>query len=379
MHFIVERSRLLPAVKAASQITEKKSDNIPIMQTLLLAVEGKKLSIVGADLLLEVQNTIIADVTEEGSTAVNSKAFYSLISGAGDGSQIEIICDGKVMEVRYGKFSAKVNVLNADDFPVLPQTKAENEIALPSKTLHVMLEQTCFAIDPNDARIYLTGAHLSNIEGNIVCTCTDGHRLAQAAHNLGSPTNFEAVIIPHKTVNFLLFLLKALNHTEIDCGILISDRSIEIRIGDTLIRSKLIDADYPNIEPLFNGVKGLSEFNFDSKAAIAAINRVSSVDIDRDKKTSFNFEADLITMHLRSAALGSAEDVIPCENVSGKNIKIGFNSQYFKDICDKVPDTANIKLDDAGSGALITPLQQEHESIQLRYLVMPVSASTQSR
>lgn len=371
MHFIVERSKLIPAVRAASQVTEKKSDNIPILQTLLLETNGDQLMVTGSDLSIEVRHEVPVQCNQEGAAAVNAKAILSIISAAPDGSEISIKCDEQVMEILYGRFKAEINILPPADFPKIPAPDSANRFRCMVTSFSKMLEHTSFATNPNDSRYYITGTHLAVKNSTLFCTATDGHRLAEATTEIPNISEFSNVIVPHKTINFLLFAFKSLNGSDIECEINIADALIEVLVNDISIRSKLIDAAYPDTDRLFDAVNDVHGFNFDTGDAIKAIDRIAGIDADGDKRAAFTLGDEQLLIELKSTSLGSATDIIPCEAINGGEVRIGFNIKYFKDVCSHLADTASIVMDDGLSGALFTPVDQQESEIKFRYLVMP--------
>ena len=69
-------------------------------------------------------------------------------------------------------------VLDAEEYPHLPQIEEENVFKIPTDLLKAMIRQTVFAVSTSETRPILTGVNWKVENNELNCIATDSHRLA---------------------------------------------------------------------------------------------------------------------------------------------------------------------------------------------------------
>ncbi|PYT10345.1 MAG: DNA polymerase III subunit beta, partial [Acidobacteria bacterium] len=142
----------------------------------------------------------------------------------------------------------KINGLNADEFPPLPQFKEDKKVTLPQETVKSMLRKTSFAISTDEARYVLNGIFFSLKDHKMTMVATDGRRLALVDEEVDvSEMSHGEFIIPAKAVNELNRLLQEKGEVEMKY----SENQAAFTLKDekgfsVLIITKLIEGNYPN-------------------------------------------------------------------------------------------------------------------------------------
>ena len=110
-----------------------------------------------------------------------------------------------------------IECYNIGEYPNIALEKSQNTIYLESKILKEMINQTSYAMSMQEVRPLLTGLNLK-INGDILeCTATDSYRLSKKTVKLKDSINSNInIVIPGKSVNELVYILKDEGNVEID-------------------------------------------------------------------------------------------------------------------------------------------------------------------
>ena len=93
--------------------------------------------------------------------------------------------------------------------------------------------------------LFANGMHLCNENNKIVSVCTDGHRLAKFTSDISIEN--ELLIIPRKVVNEINRIMSSFNDiNEVLAEYTYTNNNFIIKINDFIIKTKLIEGDYPN-------------------------------------------------------------------------------------------------------------------------------------
>lgn len=158
MKFSILQQDLLPNLSAVARSVGVKS-TLPVLDNILLLVEGKNLKIVATNLEIGVIKNIPAEIEMEGAISVPAKALVEIISGLSQ-TQINFESAEENLIVTSGQFKAVINGIAASEFPVIPLTE-EKGVSFPRQAF-LTSAQILFACAVDEGRPQLTGI-LTNI------------------------------------------------------------------------------------------------------------------------------------------------------------------------------------------------------------------------
>jgi DNA polymerase-3 subunit beta len=190
MKLTTDRGDLFRALTHAAAIVERRN-TIPVLSNVFLEAAGDKLKITSTDLDLQIALTVAATVEGEGSTTVSAQLLHGIVREMADGSQVELSLSGGRLQVRSGRSDYKLQVLGADQFPVIKADNAKSTFTLPAADLLRSLKRVEFAQSTETTtRSYLCGVHVETADGKLVFAATDRPNLV-TIHDLPSREGIE--------------------------------------------------------------------------------------------------------------------------------------------------------------------------------------------
>ncbi len=370
MKVTVEQSALLKSLSRTTRVVERRN-TIPILSNLLLRAANGQLHLKATDLDIEVTESIVADVTGDGSTTVPAHVIHDIVRKLSEGAQVSLESTGDTSQLvlRSGRSRFTLQALPESDFPDLAAGELTNHFTIASGDLRRLIEKTQFAISTEETRYYLNGIYMHTVETEagmmLRAVATDGHRLARSevpapAGSAGMP----GIIIPRKTV---AEISKLVAETEGDVTLELSSAKIRFHIGAVVLTSKLIDGtfpDYNRVIPTGNDKRLIIECSDFSRS----VDRVATISSERGRAVKLSLTDGKLTLSVNNPDAGNAIEELEVDYASGP-LDIGFNARYLLDIAGQLEgDTALFKLADSGSPTLI----QDREGAATLYVLMPM-------
>lgn len=364
MKFTVLQQDFLPVLQSVARSTGVRS-TLPVLDNVLLSVDGKKLKIAATNLEIGVIKYLGVEVEESGEITIPAKTLVELISGLGQ-NKISLESKGEILTIQSGKFKATINGIGAAEFPAIPLSSSLG-ISLP-KEAFLTSAQILFAAATDDGRPVLTGILTDISDNKLDFVATDGFRLAHRRLELSKGAVPFKSLIPKKTFEEVLRLISEEQEIE-EVGISISENQNQIvfNLAGAQISSRLIEGQFPvwskiipqtivarvavAKEELLKAIK---------LAAVFAKNEANIVILSTKK--------GILKLESQTKEVGSQENEIECD-VEGEDLVIAFNTKFLMDAISNAP-SLQIMLEFSGdlSAALIKPVGVEG----LEYIVMPV-------
>ena len=240
--------------------------------------------------------------------------------------------------------------MNRAEFPSLPNLEEAVQIPVQQKVLKEMFDCTSFAVSKDDNRFTLTGVHMHISNGTATFTGTDGKRLSRAHMPIGiDPSVTADIIIPLKAVEEIKNNLTE----EGDATLYIMQDKIAVRAGDTLIITKLLSGEYPDVTKVIP----------EKSDIVVTIHREELISLLRqmclftsmDKHSArFNFSDGELNLMSNATDLGEGKVDMPV-NYHGPSLDIAFNPHYFLDILHHCKgETVSLGIVDAFNPGIIT-------------------------
>ena len=369
MQFIVKRDTLLKSLNFVQGVVEKKN-TLPILSNVLLQLKDKKLSIVATDLDIIFYDEIIdVKILKEGSTTTSAAILYDILRKISSNSELNFDLKSE-NKLSLNSVNADFNLLclPTDNFPTFVDEFEGQAVALNNTRFLKLLNKTKISISNDDTRHYLNGIFLHLTEANnrtfLTGVATDSHRLSSSSLEIERTEDFNSIILPRKTVYQLISLLQ---DEEDEVVMQNKDNKIQFKIGNMKLISKVIDGKFPDYRKvvLSDNKKILI---VSSKDFIEAIERVTTVSLDRKEGVKMEVGKETVKLSVNSTNSGEGNEVLNA-SFNSEDLNISFNSKYLIDIAAEVEDK-NIKLilKDAVSPVLIEDSSDKNSY----YVVMPM-------
>ena len=294
MEIEVLTEKLSKALNNVSRIASSKV-TLPVLNNVLIKVKDKKVSLITTNLDMAIIDYLPVSSSKDGVITVPAKLLADFISALPKESKTKISMKDNKITVKADKYSSLINGTPADDFPELPEINEKNAVIFKMSTeeFKTGMEQVIVASSNDLNRPALTGVHFYTSNKTLYTVATDGYRVAKKKL-VGSVQSEIKVTIPANTIQEVL---RSINDNMDEIEISFNEDLVRFRLGEIEIVSKLIDAEYPNID------------NF--------IPKTSDIELvaDREELVRITKLASLFARH-------GANDVITCETKTPKTFSI---------------------------------------------------------
>lgn len=364
MQFIISRENLLKPLQQVCGVLSGRP-NIPVLNNVLLQVEGERLIITGTDLEVELstQAQLMSSSANQNIT-MPAKKLLDICKSLPEQSEIQVLLEEDRAIVRSGRSKFTLTTLPAEEYPNLAAWQAEVAFSLPQSTLRRLIEATQFSMANQDARYFLNGMKFET-EGNLLRTvATDGHRLAVCTIALEQDLQTHSVIVPRKGV---IELMRLLEHNDQEVQLQIGTNNIRVQLPNIIFTSKLIDGRFPDYRRVLpRNANRILEANWDllkqafSRAAILSNERVRSVRLQLNQNQ--------LTITASNPEQEVAEEIIDVA-YTGEEMEVGFNVTYILDVLNALKcNQVRMRLTDSSSSCLI----EDCEDASAEYVIMPM-------
>ena len=149
----------------------------------------------------------------------------------------------------------------------------------------------------------------------------------------------------------------------------LDDNNLFFRVRNRTLISRIIEGKFPNYEAVIPK-DNPDALEISREKLTDAIRRVSLLSTERSRGIRFNIEPDQIKLYSSNPEIGEARDKVGVD-YSGKEMEIGFNSQYLLDFLTAVrSDKVRLELKDENSAVLLKPATDDE--IKYLYVLMPM-------
>jgi len=369
MQFSVKRDVLLKSLNYVQGVVEKKN-TLPILSNVLLDIKNQKLTIVATDLDIVFQDEIKdINIIKEGSTTTSANILYDILRKISSNSEVNFeLKNENKLSVKTDNASFNLLCLPTGNFPSFTDSFDEREISIDSENILKLLNKTKISISNDDTRHYLNGIFLHLTEGGgktfLTAVATDGHRLSSSSLELKNSETFTSIILPRKTVYQLCLILSEISE---NVKLQISNNKIQFKIGSTTLISKVIDGKFPDYRKVVP-TDNKKILTVASKDFVEAIERVTTVSLDRKEGVKLEISKANIKFSVNSTNSGEGNEVIK-GSYNSENLNISFNSKYLIDIASEIEDkNLKINLKDQASPVLV----EDNSDKNSYYVVMPM-------
>ncbi|KAF3981187.1 MAG: DNA polymerase III subunit beta [Methylococcales symbiont of Hymedesmia sp. n. MRB-2018] len=364
MKFIINRELLLTPLQKIVGVIEKRQ-TMPILSNVLICIKENTLTLTGTDLEIQLITTIQPDSCESGEITVPARKLLDIVRLLPDEAIIKFELKDDKAKIISGRSRFSLSTLAADNYPEFSEAELENKFVINAGTLKFALDKTVFCMGNQDVRYYLNGLllHISNNTLNLVAS--DGHRLSFYEDNIGVATGYEArIILPRKGV---LELSRLLDDDEAELDIQFSSSNIRISVKNLIFSAKLVDAEYPDFNKVFDQ-PFLNSIHIQKHVLKDALTRVAILANEKFKGVSCQVSKGLLKLNSYNPEHDEAEEELIIE-YNDEPFSIAFNAQYLLDAVSNLDsELAVLTIASNGSSCFI----DEPEPKPYKFIVMPM-------
>ena len=371
MKFSVSSSELLSGLMSVSKVIVPKPTN-SILENFLFQLEGNTLTVTASDGETTLKTTLpIANVTEEGSTAVPAKLLTDSLKEFPDQPLAFSVDEGSsVMDIVWASGASKIPCFDAADFPELPRIgEIAESVIIPSSILLDGINNTIYATAEEELRPVMNGIFFDIDPEVTTLVASDAHKLicySFMGAKLSQKSNF---ILHKKPASILKSILAKFDE---DITIRYDNKNAYFSFGSNILVCRLIEGNYPayrSVIPKNNNNKlviGRTDLLGVVKRIAVCSNQVSN---------QIRLKLSLGEVLISAQDLGfsmSAHETLPCQ-YDGQEMEIGFKAPFLLEILSNLPyQNICMELADPARAALIVSADESRPGQDIRALLMPV-------
>ena len=345
---------------------------LPITQNVLITTDQSQLKLAATNLEIAISCWIGAKIENEGSITIPARVLTEFV-GSLPSDIISLNLKHHTLELKCGRYEARINGLDAADFPPIPQVGDDFSTKVKAEDLKLAISQVAFAAATEESRPVLTGVQTEFEGSKLTMAAADGFRLAVHRANLLEPVKEKvAMIIPAKAYHELNRLMTA-DDQEIEITLNTQKSQVLFKLKGIEMVSQLIQGTFPNYSQLIPQTYGtkarIDVAEFLRAIKMAAIFARDGSGIARVIVTpGATVEAGKITISARADEIGDNVGEIDAL-VDGEAAKIAFNARYLADVLSVVKQAqVSLEVTTPSNPGVIRPVGVDNYD----HVVMPM-------
>ena len=332
---------------------------IPALSGVLIELTDTDLSLTTTD--LELTTRVRLELTgEAGKVLLPARLLAEIVRGLGS-DDVELVTENGTVRVAGGRTKYEIRSLAPEDFPRLESLSETKTIAVGGDVLARALGQVALAASRDETRPVLTGVLFEGEGDELRIVATDSYRLAVRTLQVQGAEGTR-VLVPARAVVEVARLAGGLDEVQIE----IASAQIGFRLGDVIIKSRLIEGEFPAYGQLLpenqpNQLRvSKAEFNESVKRVAVLSQDATPVFLELSE------EGIRLSCHAQGLGEG-AEDIEG--NYEGEELRVAFNPTYLEAGVGAVEsDDVQIGFTDQQRPALVHASGDQN----FRYLLMPI-------
>ena len=345
---------------------------LPITQNVLMTTDQSQLKLAATNLEIAISCWIGAKIENEGSITIPARVLTEFV-GSLPSDIISLNLKHHTLELKCGRYEARINGLDAADFPPIPQVGDDFSTKVKAEDLKLAINQVAFAAATEESRPVLTGVQTEFEGSKLTMAAADGFRLAVHRANLIEPVKEKvAMIIPAKAYHELNRLMGN-EDQEIEITLNSQKSQVLFKLKGIEMVSQLIQGNFPNYSQLIPQTYGtkarIDVAEFLRAIKMAAIFARDGSGIARVIVTpGATVEAGKITISARADEIGDNIGEIDAL-VDGEAAKIAFNARYLADVLSVVKQAqVSLEVSTPSNPGVIRPVGADNYD----HVVMPM-------
>ena len=368
MKLTLPNKDLVVALSKVQNVVEKRSTN-PILSAVLVQATESGFRLTATNKAMTYVGNFPAAVDGPGEVAIDAANALNVAKNLPAGLVTLTTGDNHAVTVKCERSKYNLSGLSAADFPPIPSFDVAASLTIDAANLRAVIDQTAFAIAPDDNRYGLNGAHLDVVataDGQALrMVGTDGNRLSWAqAPFSGKLTIGRRMLLPKQPLSELRKMIDGLTGAvEIGFG----ERAAVVRFEGAVLHMRLLEAEFPNYKDVLP-TSFKRTVVVDRVPFLESLRRVSVFASDTSHSVKCAFTADGIVMTARKLDAGDSREELSCD-MTGEPMTMGFNAQFIQAVAGVLTGGRIVlQMGDALSPCLVRDMDGENAL----HVVMPV-------
>jgi DNA polymerase III subunit beta len=332
MEIKIARGELLKSVSRVQSIIERKS-SMPVLSTILFDASGPMVRLSATDLELGFQETIAANVIQEGSITISGRKLFEILKESNAETFNIKGTDNNRVYLTDGIARFDLACIAPDEFPAFIEPEGVAMIEMDADSLADMINKTIYAITIEEAGFKLSGVFTERVsyDGNhfLRMVATDGHRLSmidKLVPGIETLDLAQGVMIPRKGMSELNRLASEGGVVEIG----FKKKDCVAKKENALLVMRLLEAKFPDYQAVIPKDAAFS-LTLKRSSLLEAMRKMLILSNERYRAVKITLDNNMLDLVSANPDLGEAQEKIAI-TYSGERIEAGFNPRYFIDV-----------------------------------------------
>lgn len=341
---------------------------MPVLANVLLETEGPGgLRLSATDLHLGTTGVVPARVEDGGATTVAARTLFDIVRNLPPEDVHLSVDENQWLRVQCGRVNYRIAGIPAEDFPGLPSSEEVEFFCIDAQLLSRVIEQTYFAVSPDEGRPHLNGALFEGEGTKLRMVATDGHRLAM----IEVPVETEkgsfgfSMVVPLKAIQELRRLLDE-GAGDVEVGAAGPNAFFRRHLAgvgegvetEITMSVKLVDARFPPYEKVIPN-SSEKQVIVERVPLLEALRRASLISRDKAAALRLMFEENKVTVASDNPDVGEASEELDAQ-YTGEELVMGFNGRYIMDTLAALDcDVLALELNGPTDACVIKPAEEE--------------------
>jgi DNA polymerase-3 subunit beta len=369
IRIMCSRAKLVEMVSLVSRAVSSRTA-VQVLAGILIKVEQGRLALAATDMEIAITTSFDVEVESEGESVVPGRVFVEAVRSlpvSVDEVALEHLVGSRMVELRCGSASYRLNVSTTEDFPRLPRVDLEKVFKVDRASFLDAAGRVARAASRDESRPVLTGLLIQfepsdkKAERKLTMAATDSYRLAVRETELTGEIPELAAIVPARAIAELARLPATGDELELA----IQDNHAIFVVGPTTLSTRRIDGQFPNHRQLLP--ESFTHTIKLPRLELLDVVRRVAVMAQRTSPVRLRFEKGVLTVSAQTQDVGEASETIPV-SFSGEPFEIGFNAEFLREGIESV-------VGDELELNLISPIRPgllRAEGDSFWYLIMPI-------
>lgn len=364
MEIIISRPQLVSALELLTRVSTKHV-TLPVLQCVLLSVEGNELTLKATNLELGIIIKIPCRTIEGGIIAIPATTLLQSIQYDVE-NEITLQTEEEVLLIESKKSNTSIKAIPHNEFPIINQLKG-NQALINRSLFSLGIKTTTFAASLSSIKPELGSIYIQQKkEHSLTMVATDSFRLMEKTVSQKGVILEQNLLIPQKNALEISRICDLLTE---DPKLTVSENQCALSFVESgvYITSRLVSGSFPDYEQIIpkEYITKVTVLKNDFLQAF----KKTAVFLNKYQQVTISILEGSITLSSQNNEVGHITDSIKAV-VEGEDLNLNFNQQYIVDALGHINDDSLV-LNFAGLGRPLVITGVADKS--LRYLVMPMN------
>lgn len=363
MKVVLDQKEFLEKLELVGRVSTKHV-TLPVLQCVLLVVEGGLLTVRATNLEIAMEAKVKARVEEGGVAAVPAGVLLQTIT-LGNQKEVTLRTDGTNLVVEGTGSETVIKTVPHEEFPSIPKIEGSGQV-VGNHMFSLGIKSAAFAASLSSIKPELGSVYVfQKREHSLTFVATDSFRLMEKTVPQKNVVFDSSVLLPQKNAIEISRVLDA-NTSDPMCRY--NDHQFSLEFADGVyITSRLVSGSFPDYEQIMPKEFAVTVTLLREDLAHAF--KKTNIFLNRFFQVGLKIGKNSLTVFTSGGDVGTTTESIKAE-VSGEELTLNFNQRYLADVLSHlVDDSVVLQFSGIGRPVIIKGVSDS----SMRYLVMPMN------